>query len=163
MKKTGAPQKSVKATKATPKKGKVAAQAIAQNLDTSWHPRFLHLLRHSCSVTTAAIGAGVNRTTVYRHRDALPEFAEALRDEKEAAVEILEAEAWNRARKQSDTLMIFLLKAHKPAMYRERYEVAQTNLNINWDDLTENELERIAAGEDPATVLASRSTAANRA
>lgn len=59
----------------------------------------------------------------------------------------------------------WFLERRKPSEWgrRDRHEVAQTNLNINWDDLTENELERIAAGEDPATVLASRSTAANRA
>ncbi len=56
----------------------------------------------------------------------------------------------------------WFLERRKPSDWgrRERHEV--TNLNINWDDLTENELERIAAGEDAATVIASRSTAANR-
>lgn len=57
----------------------------------------------------------------------------------------------------------WFLERRKPSDWgrRDRHEVAQTNLNINWDDLTENELERIAAGESPAAVLASRSTAAN--
>ena len=116
---TKAKVKPKKATKATLKKKSVAKHPDAPALDTSWHDRFLQLLRHSCSVTTAALGAGVNRTTVYRHRDALPDFAAAWNDEKEAAIEILEAEAWNRARKKSDVLIMFLLKANKPEKYRE--------------------------------------------
>lgn len=152
-----AAKSKAKATKATLKKKSVAKQPDAPALDTSWHDRFLQLLRHSCSVTTAALGAGVNRTTVYRHRDTLPDFAAAWNDEKEAAIEILEAEAWNRARKKSDVLIMFLLKANRPEKYRERYDVNQTSVNINWDELTEHELQRIAAGEAPAIVLADRS------
>ena len=154
-----------KATKATLKKKATPVKSVKveRTVDLSWHPRFLQVLGTTCNVTIAANAAGVDRKTVYRHYREQPDFAEAWDDAKASAIEILEAEAWSRARKTSDTLIIFLLKAHKPAMYRERYEVAQTNLNINWDDLTENELERIAAGEDAATVLASRSTAANRA
>lgn len=153
-----------KPTKPTLKKRAIAAKIRPVNtkLDKSWHPRFLEILGTTCNVTLAAKGAGIDRSSAYDHYRQFPDFAAEWKDAKEAAIEVLEAEAWSRARKQSDTLIIFLLKAHKPAMYRERYEVAQTNLNINWDDLSENELERIAAGEDAATVIASRSTAANR-
>lgn len=35
-------------------------------------------------------------------------------------------------------------------------KVDATNININWDDLTDDELKRIAAGETPASVLAAR-------
>lgn len=38
----------------------------------------------------------------------------------------------------------------------DRTEVAATNLNINLDDLTDNELERIANGESAAAVVADR-------
>ena len=150
----------LKLTKRTPKKK--VAQQIPQTpqVDTSWHAKFLAILSTTCNVTLAARGAGIARVTAYEHYRLLPDFKAAWDDAKEAAVEILEAEAWQRARKVSDTLIIFLLKAHKPTKYRERFEVAATNLNINWDDLTENELERIAAGESPASVLAGRSAAA---
>lgn len=146
-----------KPTKPTLKKKAKAQVQQTPQLNTSWHTKFLEILSATCNVTLAARGAGIDRTSAYDHYKLLPDFAAKWDDAKEAAVEILEAEAWQRARKVSDTLIIFLLKAHKPAKYRERYEVSQTSLNINWDDLTENELERIAAGEDPAAVLASRS------
>lgn len=140
------------ATKRTPKKG-VRGPAP----DLSWHPRFLDILSSTCNVTLAARGAGVNKVTAYEHYKTQPDFAAQWDEAKESALEILEAEAWNRARKQSDTLMIFLLKANRPEKYRERYEVAQTSLNINWDDLTEEELAAIAGGENPVTVLSKRS------
>ena len=109
-----------KATKATRKKKAVAvALPPAPDLDTKWHDQFLQLLLHSSSVTTAALGAGINRATAYRHRDALPEFAAQWDEAKESSIELLEAEAWNRARKKSDLLIMFLLKANKPEKYRE--------------------------------------------
>lgn len=146
-----------------PLKKKTRPSPPIKQVDKSWHARFLEILGTTCNVTLAARGAGTKRPTAYEHYRTYPDFAAQWDDAKVAAVEILEAEAWQRARKVSDTLIIFLLKAHKPAMYRERYEVAQTNLNINWDDLTENEMERIANGESPASVLASRSNSATGA
>lgn len=151
-----------KQPKVTPKKRARPLPPIKQT-DKSWHPKFLEILSTTCNVTLSAKGAGVKRQTAYEHYRTQPDFAAEWDDAKEAAVEILEAEAWQRARKVSDTLIIFLLKAHKPAKYRERYEVSQTSLNINWDDLTENEMERIANGESPASVLASRSNSATGA
>jgi hypothetical protein len=110
-----------KPTKPTPKKrGK-------KPVDTSWHPRFLQILGQSCNVTMACKLAGVDRTVAYDHKRQMPDFAAAWEDAKEAAIEILEAEAWQRAKKQSDVLMIFLLKAHKPEKYRERTEIDLTS------------------------------------
>jgi len=110
-------------TKSTPKKKATRKNATQTALDTHWHARFLEILGATCNVTLAAKGAGIDRLTAYNHYNRLPDFAAQWDDAKEAAVELLEAEAWQRARKVSDTLIIFLLKAHKPAKYRERYEV----------------------------------------
>ena len=139
-----------KPTKATPKKGGRGMNRP----DTSWHPRFLDVLGSSCNVTLAAKAAGVDRKTVYDHYKTQPEFAAAWDDAKEAAIEVLEAEAWQRARKQSDTLMIFLLKAHNPAKYQDRFQ--QANLNIDLTQLSDEQLERIASGEHPASVLTAK-------
>ena len=78
-------------------------------------------------MTAACKGAGITREMAYVHKKAMPDFAAAWEDAKEAAIEILEAEAWQRARKQSDTLMIFLLKSYKPEKYKERTEVDLTS------------------------------------
>lgn len=121
---------SKKPTKPTPKKRARAAKPAAPALDVSWHGKFIEILSSTCNVTLAAKGAGIDRTSAYDHYKRLPDFAAAWDDAKEAAVEILEAEAWSRARKQSDTLIIFLLKAHKPEKYREKFEVNQTGTTV---------------------------------
>lgn len=98
-------------------------QAIVQN-DTpekgrEWWPRFLAALRNSANVRAACQAAGIERKTAYRNRHQYRGFAKAWDEAIEDACDVLEAEAWQRARSTSDLLLIFLLKAHRPAMYRE--------------------------------------------
>jgi hypothetical protein len=130
-------------TNLTPKK--------ARHAPTDWPTRFLIALRKYANVSAAAKTAGVSRETVYTHRGADPVFAAAWEDALVEATEGLEREAWRRAatgvtRKKgvwyegaqvgtettieySDTLLIFLLKAHAPAKYREttRHEITGAN------------------------------------
>ena len=70
-------------------------------------------MRATCEV------AGVGRQVVYRWREEDEPFAEAWREAKAEAIEVLEQEAHHRAMSSSDTLLIFLLKAAKPDVYRE--------------------------------------------
>jgi hypothetical protein len=84
-----------------------------------WRPAFLAALRNSGNVRAACKAAGVSRKTAYQHRESASEFKAAWDDAIEDACDILEAEAWQRGRKSSDTLLIFLLKAHRPEKYRE--------------------------------------------
>ena len=130
-------------TKVTPKKGALRPRPTGG----SWHSRFLDLLGETCNVTLAAEGAGTTRKTAYEHYKLFPEFREAWEDAKAAAVERLEAEAWTRARGQSDTLLIFLLKAHKPEMYREKFEHNHKGNVV----LTFAELAQLATDEQPET------------
>ncbi len=58
-----------------------------------------------------------------------------------------------RIREYSDTLLIFLLKAAQPEKYRETTRTE--NLNIDLSQLSEEQLARIAAGEDPLKVVGS--------
>jgi len=51
-----------------------------------------------------------------------PSYAAAYQEARKIAGDMLEAEAFRRAFGGSDTLVIFLLKAHKPELYRERLE-----------------------------------------
>ncbi len=104
--------------------------------------KFLTALAKRGNITAAAKAAGVDRSTPYRWREAEPEFAAAWDDAVERACDLLEAEAWTRAvdgvrepvigrvgrdqdgivtyvQKYSDSLLTTLLKAHKPAKYRE--------------------------------------------
>lgn len=102
---------------------------------------FLDKLRETCNVTQSALYCGVSRKVFYEHKAANPEFAAAWEEAIEEGVEILEAEARRRAfngvsepvfylgkkcgavQRYSDTLLIFLLKGHKPEKYRENSKV----------------------------------------
>lgn len=102
---------------------------------------FLDELRESANVTVAARAVGFTVGTIYKHKreDAL--FAERWEEALTEAVDMLEHEAHRRAfkgvdepvyykgdevgyvTKYSDSLTMFLLKAHRPDKYRERSEV----------------------------------------
>lgn len=90
--------------------------------DNEWRTRFLEIFGMTLNVALAAHGAGIERTKIYKERDRNPEFAAQFADAKAAAIERLEAAAYERAKNVSDTLLIFLLKSHKPDIYREQYE-----------------------------------------
>src|SRR3954469_16190103 len=83
---------------------------------TAWRGRFLEALRSSPNVAGACGRARVGRSTAYRHRAADPAFRAAWSDAMEDAVDDLVGGARGRAKAGSDTLAIFLLKAHRPAV-----------------------------------------------
>jgi hypothetical protein len=88
--------------------------------------RFLQVLGEGATVAEACRAAGMSRSTAYDRRDRDEQFRHAWADAVEAGTEALEAEARRRAMEGSDTLMIFLLKARRPEIYRERQEVRHT-------------------------------------
>lgn len=88
-----------------------------------WEARFLELYAGTGNVTISAQGAGIQRSTVYERRKAYPHFAKLMDDAREQALEVLEGYAWKRAKDNSDTLLIFLLKSLKPDVYGDRLRV----------------------------------------
>jgi hypothetical protein len=102
---------------------------------------FLDELRETANVTLAARAAGVSSGTAYKHKREDVLFAERWDEALGEAVDMLEHEAHRRAfkgtdepvfyrgdevgyvTKYSDSLTMFLLKAHRPDKYRERSEV----------------------------------------
>jgi hypothetical protein len=95
----------------TPKKARKQA--------SEWRPAFIAALRNSGNIRAACQAAGIARETVYRNREASAEFRAAWDSALEDAIDVLEATARQRAQASSDTLLIFLLKAHRPEKYRE--------------------------------------------
>lgn len=83
---------------------------------------FLEILRDGGSVTTACQAIGVKRQSIYQRRANDPDFKEAWDDAVESGTDRLEDEAVKRARNSSDLLLIFMLKARRPHLYRERIE-----------------------------------------
>lgn len=84
---------------------------------------FIEGLRQGLSVTGAADKAGMSRMAMYQEREKNAEFGQRWADAIESGTDALEDAAHSRAMTVSDTLAIFLLKARRPAKYRERIDV----------------------------------------
>ena len=97
----------------------VVARQATHATPKGWRQAFLAALREQGNVRFACEVAGVERSTAYRLREKDTAFATAWESALDDAVESLEQVAWERAKETSDTLLIFLLKAHRPAKYRE--------------------------------------------
>lgn len=112
-----------KLPKVTPKKGG-PAQPVGGDApspaDGDWAPAFLAHLAKSANVRASCIVAGIARKTAYARRDSDPAFAAAWQDGLDDALDILESVAFKRAAEESDTLLIFLLKSHRRAVYADR-------------------------------------------
>jgi hypothetical protein len=117
------PRKAVVAL--TPKKRQ--GQPVPNRADAK--VRFLAALASMPNVTAAAKAGGISRTIAYAWKRDDAEFAASWDSAIESAVDALEAHAWKRAARDSDTLAIFLLKAHRPERYREatRHEISGPN------------------------------------
>lgn len=118
---------------------------------------FLRKLRIVPNVSKAAKAAGINRQYAYELRASDAEFAAAWDEAVESSTDAAEAEAFRRAvkgtvkpvfhmgekvggiREYSDTLLIFLLKAHRPEKYRDAVKVTGSGKN--------GEIEHAVAGE----------------
>ena len=109
-----------------------------------WKPEFIELLRRTANVTLAARYAGRSRNQVYHVRRHSEDFAAQWREALEEGSDLLEAEARRRAvtgidkpvffkgevvgsiTKYSDSLLMFLLKAHRPQKFRDSGKVKHT-------------------------------------
>ncbi len=141
------------------------------------HPKkraFLTAYAETGKKGLAAKLAGIDRSAVYQRgwRDD-PGFQEALKRAREMAADILEAEAFRRAvegvekpvgwykgkpggyvREYSDVLLIFMLKGMLSDRYRERVDVRGVLAHLDISALPDALIARLAAGENPISVLA---------
>ena len=103
--------------------------------------RFLESFRVYANISAACRVAGVSRPTIYEWQEHDEQFAAEFKLAEVASTESLEREAYRRAvegvdkpvfqgkelvgtiREYSDTLLIVLLKARRPDVYRERLDV----------------------------------------
>jgi hypothetical protein len=108
---------------------------------------FCAALAETCNVGRACAAVGISRQTAYVWREGDADFAKAWEQALKAGLTALEDEAHRRAfegteepvfhqgsecgsvRKYSDTLAIFLLKAHAPEKYRENTRMELTGAN----------------------------------
>ena len=87
-----------------------------------WAKHYLIALAQTGNKTLAAQAAGIHFGAIKKAMQINPEFAELEEMAREISIGRLEAVARARAEKNSDLLMIFLLKAMNPAKYRDNYQ-----------------------------------------
>jgi predicted MPP superfamily phosphohydrolase len=127
-------------------------QKLSLKKADEWRPIFLKVLRNTANVRAACEKAGVTRQAAYKSRNASEEFRAQWDEAIEDAVDVLEAVAQDRARKTSDTLLIFLLKAHRPDKYREA-RGSTLNLNLSPDDIAKLDDDALAELERKLATL----------
>jgi hypothetical protein len=128
--------------------GESNVQSKRRYCTDEWEPLFLGAIQTGMSVKDAVLHAGVDITTPYRRRAHDPEFRRAWNEAGEVGTRLLEIEAARRAyhgtlkpvffqgmqcgviREYSDQLMTVLLKARRPAKYRD-FDTVPTPCSIS--------------------------------
>jgi len=98
------------------------ARALSKRI-RRWHDKFIKALQKEPSVKNAAKSAGIDRTTAYKARLEDAEFAARWKDAIQHSVDDLETVAFKLATKGEPRLIEFLLRCHRPEIYRERTEM----------------------------------------
>lgn len=111
----------------------------------NWRENFLRALAECGNISAATRVAGINITTAYDHRNKDPVFAAAWDEAHEESIDALEGEARRRAMETSDTLVMFLLKANRPAKYRD---------NFRFNEMVEQLARAVQAATLPASLAA---------
>jgi len=93
-------------------------------------------------VTSACRKVGVGRTTFYGWLNDDEEFAKAVQDIENVALDFAESQLHQQIKSGNPTSTIFYLKTKgKKRGYIERMENVNTNKNLDLSDLTDEELE----------------------
>lgn len=93
------------------------------NVKKDWQDKFFKALAKSGNVAASCRLANITQQHVYQMRKENPDFAKQWEQAIDTAIDALEAAAFSRAKRSSDTLLIFLLKSHRPAVYRENTKI----------------------------------------
>lgn len=133
---------------------------------------FLDTLAKCGNISMAAKAADLSRPGLYARRERDEQFAREWDEAMDRAIDTLEAEAWRRARdgvpefvttgkglvmdkegkpimqnRYSDTLLITLLKAHRPERFRDRSSV-DMNVTGNLAELIDAGRKRVQGRDD---------------
>ena len=126
--------------------------------------KFLDLLAECGNVSRSASAVGSCRQSMYRARRKDPEFRREWEEAEDIAAIALEDEARRRAfegvdepvfyqgevcgtiKRYSDTLLIFMLKAHNPEKYKDTIRTEHCGM-VNVTNMELEELLKLDAGE----------------
>jgi hypothetical protein len=113
-----------------------------------WKPAFLRTLAKHGNITAAADAAGISRRAAYDLREKDPEFKTQWDEAIERALDKLEEEAFKRATSTSDVLLIFLLKARRPEVYRQPSKVELSGVTASVNVNAEQEAFQVERGRE---------------
>lgn len=129
-------------TNRTLKKGDEPAPVVVRVAASKarWLARFR---KGDGSISAACKAADIGRQTWYDWLANDPAFAAQVREAKEEKADELEVAAQRRAKKDSDTLLIFLLKNLRPDQYREKQQITVVSPEVR--DRLDQQVALIAA------------------
>jgi hypothetical protein len=111
-------------------------------------------------VTQAAKSLGISRRQLHNIINNHPTVKEALEDAREAMKDFAEGKMFQGISDGNPTLIIFYAKTQmKDRGYVERQEITGADggpietVNIDYSKLSDDQLKRLAAGENPASVI----------
>ncbi len=122
------------------------AKKATTKKDPKWMPVFLKVLASSCNVKAACLAAKIHRSVPYKRKQNDDGFAEAWKYAIADGLDTLEAEAQRRAhdgvlkdiyyqgkvvgqvREYSDILLMFLMKSHNPARFRDSHSMEHSGV-----------------------------------
>lgn len=91
--------------------------------DAACKERWLAAYQSHGTASAACEVVGINRSTAYEHRKRDAEFAKAWDALESETTKLLEETLYERALAGDTTAAIFMLKARRPAVYRESLNV----------------------------------------
>jgi very-short-patch-repair endonuclease len=118
-----------------------------------WRDRFLAVLSETGIVREACIAAGVSRKTAYQYRADDQVFTDEWKLALQDAADVALVEYRKRALQQSDRAMEFFIRSRDPDQYGERAHLQAIVQYLDLAKLTNEQIERLANGDDPIQIL----------
>ena len=87
-----------------------------------WEDKFIEALTISPNVSKARGGRRISRVSAYEYKNTDEAFRNRWQAALEASLDDLEEEGFRRGKSDSDTLLIFMLKSHRRAVYGDKIQ-----------------------------------------
>lgn len=129
----------------------IGVDAAPAEEDTSWWPAFLDGLRQWPNIKKACSLAGVGRRTAYDHRERHPDFAKMWDEAYDDGRDQIRSKIQDRS-DNSDRILELSARLWLPE-YKDDKTVTQLNFDVS--NLTDEQLARLANGENPLSVCRS--------
>lgn len=132
---------------------KHAAQRPRRSHYGDWRDPFLQAIEERGIIGDGLLAANTTYETVRRHRREDPAFEQAFQDARKVAADKLKAVYFDRAYKQSDRAMEYMLRLLDPDDAGGPNLVALLLPYLDLTKLTDGQIEQLSAGGDPVAII----------